>query len=75
MILLTVEKQKHRDSEKWRGCGGMWAQHTWVAMLRRPASGHGSGLGHVAGRQAGQRHLYGGAFSGSSLGWRCFGRA
>lgn len=37
------------------------------------SSGHSSSLGYVAGGQA--CHLHGGALSGASLGWRCFGGA
>lgn len=63
-LIVTLLGVKQQQGEFWRG---------WAGVV--VPSGHSSGLGYVGGGQAGKGHLHCGAFTGASLGWRCFGGA
>lgn len=76
VILLNVKKKKHKGFDEGLGRGGEGRGHSAQGGdVKTSPSGHSRGLGHVAGGQACQGHLHGGALPGTSFGRRCFGRA
>lgn len=72
VILLNV---KTRELMRAWG-GGVGHRHSAQGGdVKTSSSGHSRGLGDVAGGQACQGHLHGGALPGTSFGGRCFGGA